>query len=183
MAFNTLFARWDKIYQAELDTTPCEQAVSQGLACLNRQGSLGSLRHLNRPAVLQLVDQQGRRFYAPLIKLTDNKASLIINAKEVVVGTNDLEKQWFGSYTILWQPPPGYSKPIKPGAEDQDVEWLSNQIQKATGLESTSTDLSQMVTAFQKSEGLIADGIAGPETLIHLNSSVGRTTGPVLVEK
>jgi murein L,D-transpeptidase YcbB/YkuD len=40
-----------------------------------------------------------------------------------------------------------------------------------------------MVTAFQKSEGLIADGIAGPETLIHLNSSVGRTTGPVLVEK
>ena len=94
LAFNTLFASWDMVYQAELGIPPCEQAVSQGLACLDRQGSLGSLRHLNRPAVLQLVDQQGRRFYAPLLKLTDNKASLIINAKEVTVSTTGLEKQW-----------------------------------------------------------------------------------------
>jgi general secretion pathway protein A len=180
-AFDTIFASWSKVYQAGLDTTPCEQAVNQGLACLDRQGSLGSLRHLNRPAVLQLIDQRGRRFYAPLLKLTDSKASLLINAKEITVSTTALEKQWFGSYTILWQPPPGYSKPIKPEAEGQDVEWLASQIKMISGPQTTATSLGQMVTSYQKNEGLIADGIAGPETLIHLNSSVGRT-GPTLVE-
>ena len=42
-----------------------------------------------------------------------------------------------------------------------------------------STD--DLLKAYQKSEGMIADGIAGPETLIHLNSSVSHT-GPTLVE-
>lgn len=181
MAFSAIFASWGKIYQAELDTTPCEQAGGQGLACLGRQGSLGSLRHLNRPAVLQLIDQQGRRFYAPLLKLTESKAVLLINDKEITVTTTALEKQWFGSYTILWQPPPGYKKPITPKAEGRDVEWLASQIKIVSGPQTAATDLGQMVTAYQKDEGLIADGIAGPETLIHLNSSTGHT-GPVLAE-
>ena len=37
-----------------------------------------------------------------------------------------------------------------------------------------------MITGYQQSEGLVADGIAGPETLIHLNSTIGLKT-PTLV--
>ncbi|MCK4839826.1 MAG: AAA family ATPase [Desulfobulbaceae bacterium] len=181
MSFSTIFASWGKVYQAELDPTPCKQAVSQGLACLNRKGSLGGLRHLNRPAILQLIDQQGRRFYAPLVKLTDSKVSLLINAKEITISATALEKQWFGAYTILWQPPPGYSKPIRPEAKGQAVEWLASQLKIVSGPQTTPSNLEQMITAYQKSEGMIADGIAGPETLIHLNSSVSHT-GPTLVE-
>ena len=149
---------------------------------LDRQGNLGSLRHLNRPAVLQLIDQQGRKFYAPLLKLTINKATLLLNTEEITVSTTALEKQWFGSYTILWQPPPGYNKPITPEAEGQDVEWLTSQIRTISKSPATTIDLGQLVTAYQKNEGVIADGSAGPETLIHLNSSVGHT-GPILVEQ
>ena len=181
MAFSAMFSSWGKTYQPDLDTTPCTQAETQGLACLDRQGSLGSLRHLDRPAVLQLIDQQGRRFYAPLLKLTENTATLLINTAKISVSNIALGKQWFGSYTILWQPPPGYSKPIKPEGEGQDVAWLAAQIKKIPALQSPHTALDQKVIAYQKQEGLIADSIAGPETLIHLNSSLGHT-GPTLVE-
>ena len=105
----------------------------------------------------------------------------IINAKEITISATALEKQWFGAYTILWQPPPGYSKPIRPEAKGQAVEWLASQLKIASDPQTTPDNLEEMITAYQKSEGMIADGIAGPETLIHLNSSVSHT-GPTLVE-
>lgn len=181
-AFTAIFSSWGKNYQPDPDISPCAQAESQGLACLERQGSLGSLRHLNRPAVLQLVDRQGRRFYAPLLKLSENNATLLINAAEVSVSNIILGKQWFGSYTILWRPPPGYSKPIRPEDEGPDVTWLTTQLKKIPMPGEIFTDLGQMVTAYQIREGLLADGIAGPETLIHLNSNLGPPE-PTLVEK
>jgi general secretion pathway protein A len=181
MAFGVLLASWDRVYRESLGA-PCDQAASQGLACLERQGNLGSLRHLNRPAVLRLIDREGRGFYAPLLKLSDSKATLLINTKRVTVGTIALEKQWFGDYTLLWQPPPGYRGPIKPDHKGATAEWLASRIAAATGRPATGADLGQLVTAFQESAGLLADGIAGPDTLIHLNSNLGRNS-PTLGEE
>ncbi|MEN8142966.1 MAG: AAA family ATPase [Thermodesulfobacteriota bacterium] len=181
-AFTVLFSRWGATYDQDSGLPPCRQAEAQGLACLDRQGSLGSLRHLNRPAVLRLIDDQGRTFYAPIINLAGNTALLEINSREIAVNTTDLEKQWFGGYTVLWQPPPGGSREIKTGETGQDAEWLIENLEKQTGLQAAYMELDQMITSYQKKEGLIADGIAGPETLIHLNLSIGRS-GPALVEK
>lgn len=182
IAFSALFSRWGKTYRFDLATSPCEQAEGQGLACLERQGSLGSLRQMDRPAVLRLIDRQGRTFHAALLKLGNDRATLRINTEEIAITTVDLEKQWFGAYTLLWQPPPGQSILIRPEDEGPDVAWLAGGLEKATGLQLSSSGLAQLVTAFQKSQGLIADGIAGPETLIRLNSSLGHS-GPTLVEK
>ena len=59
---------------------------------------------------------------------------------------------------------------------------MTENLEKVTGLEAAYTALDQMITSYQKAEGLIADGIAGPETLIHLNLNIGRSS-PALVEK
>ncbi len=182
IAFTSLSSRWGITYNQDSDLPPCRQVEAQGLACLDRQGSLGSLRHLNRPAVLRLVDSQGRTFYAPVVKLEGDKALLEINNREIAILTGDLEKQWFGTYTVLWQPPPGGSREIKTGNTGQDIRWLTENLEKLTGLKAAYTELDQMISGYQKGEGLIADGIAGPETLIHLNLSIGRN-GPALVEK
>ena len=113
LAFVSLFSLWKKDYDLDSVLSPCSQAEAQSLACLDRQGSLGSLRRLNRPAALKLTDNQGRVFFAPIIKLEGDKALLEINSREFTIRTNDLENQWFGSYTILWEPPPGGSREIK----------------------------------------------------------------------
>jgi len=181
MAYSAVFSAWEKNYQPESDDLPCVQAKEQGLACLARQGNLGSLRHLNRPAVLRLIDRQGRQFYAPLLGLGDDQAILLVASREIRVSTSALEKQWFGAYTVLWQPPPGYSIPVRPDVDSPVTAWLADHLEKVTGLQTDNTSLAQMVTTYQKSEGLVADGVAGPETLIHLNSTIGRS-GPTLVE-
>jgi general secretion pathway protein A len=181
MATSALLASWDLVYREGPDTSPCAQAATQGLACLDRQGNLGSLRHLNRPAVLRLVDPEGRGFYAPLLQLRGDKATLLVNGKRETISTSALEKQWFGFYTMLWQPPPGYRGPIKPADGGAMAEWLASQIAKATGQPTSGRELGPLLMAFQESEGLIADGIAGPETLIHLNAKIGRS-GPTLGE-
>lgn len=181
MAFSTIFSRWGKVYRSDLAIPPCDQAAAQGLACLERQGSLGSLRNLNLPAILQLIDPQGRKFYAPLTKLTEQEATLLLNNTEISVSNATLGKNWFGSYTILWQPPPGYSKPIKPDDAGQEAAWLAAQIREIPAFAASPASLAQLVTAYQREEGLIADGIAGPETLIHLNLSLGQSW-PTLAE-
>ena len=182
IAFASIFSQWGKTYDHDSDLPSCRQAETQNLACLDRQGSLGSLRHLNRPAILRLVDGQGRTFYASLIKLEGDIASLEINSRQFAIRTADLETQWYGAYTVIWQPPPGGSREIKTGMSTQDAEWLAGSLEKVTNLKAAYTELDQMITSYQKSEGLIADGIAGPETLIHLNLSLGRS-GPALEEK
>jgi general secretion pathway protein A len=181
MAFAVLFRSWNRTYREDIALLPCEQAAMQGLACLERQGSLGSLRHLDRPAVLQLDDRKGGVFHAPLLKLTKNQATLFIDSRKVSLAIADLEKQWFGSYTLLWQPPPGYSHPITPEGNGPEITWLKTAVLKATGQPAADADPGRLVTAYQRAEGLMADGIAGPETIIHLNSSIGHN-GPTLLE-
>ncbi len=181
LAFAALFKSWNITYRGELEASPCEQAAAQGLACLERQGSLGSLRHLDRPAVLQLVDQQGGIFHAPLLKLAKNRATLLMDSREVSLSTAALEKQWFGSYSLLWQPPSGYRKPIAPGIDSPQLKWLTGAVRTVVGRQEPAGDPARLIIAYQRREGLMADGIAGPETLIHLNSSIGHQ-GPTLAE-
>jgi general secretion pathway protein A len=181
IAYNGIFSTWGKDYQPASNKLPCEQAIEVGLSCLARQGNMGSLRHLNRPAVLRIIDRRGREFYATMLKLGQDQATLLVASREIRISTNALEKQWFGSYSVLWQPPPGYSGPIKPDIDSPLATWLTSHLEKITGLQREHTSLSHMVTTYQKKEGLVADGIAGPETLIHLNLTIG-LNGPTLVE-
>ena len=180
-AYNAVFTAWGKNYQPESDRMSCEQAKELGLTCLTRQGNLGSLRHLNRPAILRLIDREGKEFYAAMTKLGEKQATLQVASKEIMISTTALEKQWFGSYTVLWQPPSGYSKPIIPAIESPEGTWLIDHLKKVPGLQNGKASLDLMITTYQKNEGLVADGIAGPETLIHLNSTIGHN-GPTLVE-
>src|SRR6478735_535614 len=58
-AFNKLFGLWGMRYVAG-GVDPCTQALSAGLECLTQHGSLAQLRLFNRPALLSVVDSNGR---------------------------------------------------------------------------------------------------------------------------
>ena len=92
-----------------------------------------------------------------------------------------LDRQWFGSYTILWQPPEGFSGTIKPDSATEDT-WLREKMATITGKDLTGLKLKPLVREYQRREGLIADGIVGPETIIHINSGTGNP-GPNLKGK
>ncbi len=175
LAYQALFDEWGLSYQPSEHGKACDQAQTNGLRCLYKRGSLGSLRSLNRPAVLRLIDGQGREFFATLTRLDDETAEFSLSGQNLQVSVKELELRWFGEYTLLWRVPSDYQRDLQPGSRGSGVSWLNEQMARLNGrsvgsVSSLSGVLLGEVKAFQFSEGLVSDGIVGPQTLIHLNS-------------
>lgn len=180
MAYQALFKQWNITYQPHEYITACQQAKAHGLLCLYKLGSLGSLRRINRPAVLRLLDDQGQEFYATLISLSWETATFVIGTATRTVAVKDLELLWLGNYTLLWRVPPGYQGDIQIDNKGASVQWLDKQLAHIQGrtaqpLETLFFDdkLAGQVKKFQLAEGLVPDGIAGTKTIIHLNTAFG----------
>ncbi len=176
MAYQALFRVWGQDYQPD-QTLPGDYALQQGLRFLNKRGSLGSLRQLNRPAILSLQDQHGQRFYATLTGLNADVATFVIGDQIHTVATSDLMEQWYGEFTLLWQPPSTYTGAVQPDEGGPMVLWLEQQLARLMQREPRPDATLRLngilldeLQQFQQSEGLAADGIIGPITLIHLNN-------------
>ncbi|NTV13229.1 MAG: AAA family ATPase [Desulfobulbaceae bacterium] len=174
LAYTGLLRCWNLAYQREAEL--CTQAADHGLACLTQPGTIDTLLQLNSPAVLELTDEQGRQFFALLTATTDKSLILSVDDHETTLNRSELEKLWLGgNYTLLWQPPPGYRQPIQASAKGATAEWLAAQIaQLSNGKPLSGEKLAKAVKKYQQNEGLPADGVAGPETIIHLNNSTAQ---------
>jgi len=188
MAYQSLLKQWNIIYNPD-NGSACQQAQAQGLGCLETQGSLSSLLHLNRPAVLKLFDEQGQEFYALLAALRGQTAIFVVGTETWTADIKEIEKRWLGDYTMLWQIPTDYKGPIHPGQKGNVVQWLDRQLSLIQGRTAQPGEnlifdntLVRQVKKFQLAKGLVPDGIVGPHTIIHLNTQVG-SREPVLVDK
>lgn len=179
IAFNTLLRQWRPDYVNENGTPVCDNSA-HSLSCLRERGNLNSLRKLNRPAVLKLYGNDGKTAHVVLSRLDENQATLIAADDDFDIDVSLLEKYWYGEFSLLWQPPPFYQQAISPGGSGPVVQWLGQQLTRLYGHQQTPTiydvysdELVARVETFQQSKGLVADGIAGPLTLIHLNTDIG----------
>lgn len=178
IAFDTLLRQWRPDYLNENGTPVCDNSA-HSLSCLHERGNLNSLRKLNRPAVLKLYGDDGKTAHAVLSHLDKNRATLIAADDSFDIDVSLLEKYWYGEFSLLWQPPPFYQQAVSPGSNGPIVQWLGQQLTRLYGHQQTPTiynvysdELITRVEAFQQSKGLVADGIAGPLTLIHLNTDI-----------
>jgi general secretion pathway protein A len=176
LAYQALFRVWGEDYVAG-PVQPGDYALQQGLRFLTKRGSLGSLRQLNRPAILTLQDRHGQRFYATLTALNADVATFVIGDQIRTVATSDLMEQWYGEFTLLWQPPSAYNGAVGPDEDGLMVLWLEQQMAQLMQREARPDPTLRLngllldeLQQFQQSEGLAADGIIGPITLIHLNN-------------
>lgn len=189
MAYKTLFVQWGIPYEIQGKGTICQQAKAKGLWCLNGPGSLNELIHLNRPAVLKLFDDKGLAFYATLTKLHGDTAILVIGTETKTVDIKEIEQHWLGDYTLFWRAPQNFKGLIHPGYRGPEVKWLEKQLSIIQGhtirpLEDLRYDdaLVKQVKKFQLTNGLVPDGIVGPQTIIHFNNITG-SDEPVLIKK
>ncbi len=175
-AYISLLESWSNDFNG--DKPVCDFVQDIGLDCLKMNGNLRSLVALNRPAVLVLVNDRGQPLYATIKKVEKNQATLEINGESKQVSMRALESRWFGDFTLIWQKPPEYHNPIMPGSIGTSVEWMAGKLDVIYGTSLSSTsglsydrNLVNKLKGFQLQSGLIADGIAGEQTLIHLNSA------------
>lgn len=176
-AYNALTGLWGFTYHPEDELTFCQQAEANNLRCLEDLGSINILRHLNRPAVIMLVNENGLEYFAAITSLTERTALLRVGSRELEVDIKDIESQWSGDYVLLWKLPPGYEGDMIPGRRNTLVPWLKEQLAftqesdlEVPGSTVFDAELIDRVRKFQLSSGLVPDGIVGTNTLIILNT-------------
>jgi len=184
-AYQELFKAWNHRYNNKIVTTACKQAEAFSLRCLYKQGNLNSLRAHNRPAVLTLVNDQGEARYITITSINDDDlATVFSNNTRYTIKLSDLDRYWYGQFTLLWQKPETYSSVITPGDNGNIVAWLNAHFagEQSTSNKAYDDGLIDKVKAFQSKHGLAADGIVGPVTIIHLNTDSGMDV-PTLINK
>ena len=185
-ALGRLFARWNLQYAAHRGRG-CQQAAAQGLECLFQKGSWAQLRTLNRPAILTLTDDLGSPHQVVLVGLGDEAATIDLGGATRDVPITTISRYWFGDFLLLWRPPLAVAKSLVPGMRGAEVKWLRENLRVAQGLPEAAAgsdvydeDLVRLVQDFQRQHRLNADGVAGVQTQIVLDTVVNPAGSPTL---
>lgn len=157
------------------DSDVCDTLKKSGLRCYRSGSGLAELRRLDRPAVLKLRDQGNRAYYALLTGLTGSNAKLQVGTTTQKVSLAALTRQFRGEFSLLWRAPHGFTGPVKPDDSGPQVDWIAGQLAKIYGggeqapQQVFNQKIQKQLRQFQAAQGLFADGIAGPVTLMQLN--------------
>ena len=176
-AYLALFRQWHLQYQKG---DICEQAKLQGLRCLNGKGSLTTLRQMNKPAVLTLLDEKEIEYHATLTSLKGETATLVIGNETRTVDLKEIIRRWSGDYLLLWRVPQEYQQDLKPGSRGSMVAWLERHLTLTQGRVVSAGqeqiydgEVLRQLQKFQLSIGLTPDGIVGPRTIMPLMAAAG----------
>jgi general secretion pathway protein A len=176
-AWRELAGRW-KI--GPIDRAPCEAVRRDHLLCFKRKSAtLTLIRQLDRPGILTLRDGEGRSALVMLDGLSDKAAILNIEGEPRAVPLTVLADYWRGEFTTLWRTPEGYGGKIetRPGAPS--AAWIARQLATVrgeplqAGAQPDEASLRGWISAFQLTQGLPTDGVAGAVTLMQLNRATG----------
>ena len=185
-ALSKLFERWNLAYAANRGRG-CDQATAQGLECLFQKGSWAQLRTLNRPAILTLTDDLGSTHQVLLVGLDDEAATIDLGGSALEVPIAAISRYWFGDFLLLWRPPLAVVKSLVPGMRGAEVKWLRDNLLVAQGLPQAAPgndvydeELTRLVQDFQRQHRLNADGVAGVQTQIVLDTVLNPTGSPTL---
>jgi general secretion pathway protein A len=186
-AWTELLALWSVVLPESVNPDYCDFAKQYGLLCLNEQGNWNTLRQFDRPAILTLVADNGVRVPVVLLHLDDSVAEVLIGNEMYRLPTEQVESSWYGDFILLLQAPPGGRLFLRVGDRDPVVSWIRSRLEIALGVVIPAQDplnfdyaLQREVLTFQRDHGLVADGVVGKYTMIHLNTASGREGVPLL---
>ena len=185
-AFRRLLSLWGTAMANDHD--PCGQAEKAGLACLEQRGSWAQVRAVNRPAILTLTDDRGQRHRVVLSGLDENFATLDLGEHNVRVPLDELSRDWFGEFTVVWKPKTSRTRLLTVGMQGDEVRWLRRSLNALHGAASDpekgdvyDQDLAVAVQNFQREHRLNVDGIAGVQTQVVLDTALAEPGSPLLM--
>lgn len=181
-AFATLFALWGRSYEPGSQPA-CQQAEVLNLRCWFQRGSVTYLRSLDRPAILNLIGEDGEQYQVVLQHMDNDTANLAFGARTFRTSLTDLSRYWFGDSLMLWRPGALQGEDLAPGMEGEGVRWLRASLERIggdsesgsvpdAGLSFFDSDLETRVRDYQRQRRLSVDGIAGAQTQIAINTDL-----------
>ncbi len=187
LAHALLFRQWALPAPASGTEGPCPHARRLGLRCREGDGGWDALASYARPALIPLNAEDGGHGLGLVIGLDAQRVLLAHPDGDLILDKAELQERWNGDFLLLWRPAPGDRRLLGPDSPPEAQQWLRQTLATIPALTNGLTHgsgyddgLRNTVTAFQHSQGLDADGIVGPETLIRLNTVTGRPDIPHL---
>jgi general secretion pathway protein A len=185
-AFRRLLSLWGTAMADDKD--PCGQAAKAGLSCLEQRGSWAQVRALNRPAILTLTDDHGQRHRVVLSALDNQFATLNLGDHDERVSLDEVSRDWFGEFTVVWKPKTAHIRPLSVGMHGDEVRWLRRSLSALQGAASDpergdvyDEELENAVQNFQREHRLDVDGIAGIQTQVMLDTALAEPGSPLLL--
>ena len=185
-AFRRLLSLWGTALTDGGD--PCGQAAKAGLACLEQRGSWAQVRALNRPAILTLTDERAQRHRVVLAALDDRFATLILGEHIERVPLEEVSRDWFGEFTVVWKPKSLRARALSVGMRGDAVRWLRRSLNALQGASAVPEEedifdqaLAIAVQNFQREHRLNVDGIAGVQTQVVLDTALAEPGTPLLL--
>jgi general secretion pathway protein A len=176
-SYRQLAALWG--VQLNEEQRACDEAPKAGLHCFSRDGGFAALRLVDRPAVIELRDKDGKSRHLLLVALHDASATLRSGNQTQTVELGLLARGFTGGFLTYWRAPAEQREMLRPGDRGADVDRIATQIARINRETAPPAGkpyddkLQQQVRAFQAMQGLPADGIVGPVTLMRLNRAAG----------
>jgi general secretion pathway protein A len=187
-AFTSLYGSWRIQFDGTRSALGCERGRAEGLQCLFKTGTWAKLRRYDLPAIIELSAPSGERRYGTVLALGDDSATLDLGGRPYAFPLREIDRYWEGAFIMLWEAPALVSSSISPGARSKDVEWVRQRLGELDGTpppgrnrDVFDDELRARVLAFQRARALVADGIVGEETLIHLSTAQRDARAPRLL--
>jgi general secretion pathway protein A len=161
---------WGDADRAGAIQAACDGAARTGFGCIRDSGSWARIRQLGLPVILVMRADLPR--LALLSGIRTGELILGSGADRRTVTRDTVEALWLGEYYVAWPQAPDWPVQIQRGEAGPAVEILMEMAALAqpawSGGGVFDENFEAWLMAFQRRNGLVADGIVGPNTLIHL---------------
>lgn len=177
IAGKNLMALWQLDFDAYRDGPLCAFAEANAMRCESGFADMLQLLQFNVPVSIRLHSDENGLFWVTLAAKRRDKAVLFVDHLEVEAPLEMVSRYWTGEFQLVWQTPPAYNRPLMQGMSGDAVVWLESALAQSRnekiGAAKSVFDqqLTEQVKHFQRSRGLIPDGIAGTQTVLALWSA------------
>ena len=169
-AWRGLAAAWGDPADAQAIQSACDGAGGLGWSCLAEDGTWTRIRRLDLPVLLEFPGPLPT--YLLLSGLDDGRALVGMPGETRSVPRAALEERWFGRFVVAWPQAPGWPAQVRRGDRGEAVRVIVDLARRApepyVGGEVFDANFETWVRGFQARNGLEADGIVGPATLLYL---------------
>jgi len=170
VVWKSLADLWQDDNGANAIASACDGMTGTGFACIRDHGNWSRIRNLGLPVVLVL---QGDNTRLLLLQGLSGRGLLVGFGDDLLeVSRDEIESRWLGEYIVAWPQAPDWPLDIRRGESGAAVDIVMEMASFAepawSGGEVFDSEFESWLMQFQRRNGLSADGIVGPNTLIHL---------------
>ena len=169
-AWQALAGLWNDRDHAYAMRSACDGVLATGYACLRERGTLARVQQLGLPVLLVLQGEESRY----LLLRGISPAGLLVGDEDapMEISRSALDEHWLGEFIVPWPQAPDWPDQIQRGESGMAVDIILQMAGFADpawpGGQEFDENFESWLIAFQRRNGLEADGIVGPNTLLYL---------------